>query len=65
MVVVGAREPRRIRGEARRLAARIPGATLEVIEKAQHGPNRENVAAFNAAIARLLDEVEARDRRAA
>ena len=65
MVVVGAREPRRIRGEARRLAGRIPGATLEVIDKAQHGPNRENVAAFNAAIARLLDEVEARDRRAA
>ena len=65
MVVVGAREPGRIRGEGRRLAARIPEATLEVIENAQHGPNRENVPVFNAAVGRLLDEVEALDRRAA
>lgn len=64
-VIVGEREPRRIRSEARRLAGRIAGARLEVIENAQHGPNRENVPAFNAAIARLLDEAEALDRKAA
>ena len=64
-VIVGEREPRRIRAEAQRIAARIAGARLEVIENAQHGPNRENVPAFNGAIARLLDEVEALDRQAA
>lgn len=65
LVLAGAREPRRILNEARRLAGRIPAATLEVIENAQHGPNRENAAAFNAAIERLLDRADAVDLRAA
>ncbi len=65
LIIAGAREPRRILKEARRLVARIPAATLEVIEDAQHGPNRENPAAFNAAIGRLLERAEAVDLPAA
>ena len=65
LVVAGAREPRRILNESLRLARRIPAATLRIIADAQHGPNRENVPAFNAAIEQLLTRVETGALRAA
>jgi len=43
--------------EARRIAAAIPGARLEVVPGAGHLPNLENPAAFDAALAGLVDRV--------
>lgn len=65
LVIAGAREPRPILNEARRIAERIPGAELEIIENSQHGPNLENTEAFNAAIRRVLDAAEAAALKAA
>ena len=65
LILAGVKEPSPILREARDLVRRLPRATLELIENSQHGPNRENAPAFDAAVERLLTAVEDVDTRAA
>ena len=57
-LMVGAKEPFFLRQQARALLRELPHAELELIPGAQHGPNLENIGAFNAAIDSLLAKIE-------
>jgi 3-oxoadipate enol-lactonase len=54
LVVVGAEDEITGPDEARQIHASVPGATLEVLERAGHLSNLEEPAAFNDALARFL-----------
>ncbi|TQM06163.1 alpha/beta fold hydrolase [Pseudonocardia kunmingensis] len=59
VVVVGGEDTYTPVADARRIADGVPGAELVVVDGAAHLPNLERPDAFDAAVARLLDRVDA------
>lgn len=64
LVVVGDQDELTPIAEAELIAARVPGATLEIIQGAAHLPNLERPAEFNAALTRFLESLALARRRA-
>ena len=60
LVITGSQDSLTPVGDAEELAERIPGARLEVLAGAAHGLMVEAPNAFNDAVLRFLDGVEAR-----
>lgn len=59
LVVVGDEDEFTPIADAELIAARVPGATLEIIQGAGHLPNLERPAEFNAALTRFLEPLAA------
>jgi pimeloyl-ACP methyl ester carboxylesterase len=59
LVVVGDEDEFTPIADAELIAARVPGATLEIIQGAAHLPNLERPAEFNAALTRFLESLSA------
>jgi len=58
LIIVGEEDTLTPVGEAERLREHIPGASLQVIEKAGHLSNLEQPLKFNTALTEFVDSIE-------